>query len=87
MQGFALQWESSWEEGLFGWIVERSKGADGPWETLSEIPLPSLGSERGGSAYTLYDPHPAADAPLRYRLVGVTRDGLRISGPTLVAIP
>ena len=76
-----ISWTSAWERGLFGWLVERAPAVSGPWEPLTRFPVPALGLPREGTGYTTIDPWPGGDGPVHYRVVGVTSNGLRVSGP------
>ncbi|RMF71672.1 MAG: hypothetical protein D6738_13440, partial [Acidobacteria bacterium] len=78
-----IAWRTGWERELFGWLVERSDAPDRPFQAIDELPAPALGSETGGAFYRLRDPA-AQDGRPAYRIVAVTRDGLRVSGPVLV---
>lgn len=78
-----LRWSTAGEHGLFGWFVERSAGPRGPWTRVGIAPVPSLGLERSGSSYRVVDEDPAAGPDAFYRVVALTRHGLRISGPVV----
>ncbi|NJN65081.1 MAG: hypothetical protein HC882_09535, partial [Acidobacteria bacterium] len=80
-----ISWETSWERDIFGWVIERAVEADGPWEFVEPIPAPALGIETRGGRYTIVDhTATAATGPLHYRLVALTRAGLRLTGPSIV---
>ena len=79
-----IAWRTGWERDLFGWIVERAPGPGQPFVPLDEFPAPSLGGPDAGAFYRLRDPLVPEDVPAAYRIVAVTRDGLRISGPVVV---
>ncbi|RMG45881.1 MAG: hypothetical protein D6718_06430 [Acidobacteria bacterium] len=81
-----IRWHSAWERGLFGWMVERSASPDGPWTAVAGSPVPAIGLPREGSGYSLLDSPPDAEGLLYYRVVAVTRDGLRITAPA-IAVP
>jgi hypothetical protein len=79
-----INWTSAWESGLFGWLVERSGSASGPWESILSIPIPALGLPGDGSSYSVIDPSPAERDASYYRVVGITTLGLRVSGPAFL---
>jgi hypothetical protein len=78
-----LRWNTTREQGLFGWFVERARDPRGPWSRVGIAPLPSMGLDRAGSGYRAVDQGPAVGAGSFYRIVALTRDGLRISGPAV----
>lgn len=82
-----IRWSSAWEQYLFGWTVERAPGPEGPWTVVQEIALPALGFPEEGGAYLVQDPLPAGASPAFYRIVGLTRQGLRASGPVVATAP
>lgn len=76
-----LRWRTTREQGLFGWIVERASALDGPWTALDSHPIPSFGTPRDGSTYTFLDEAVVPGRDAYYRVVAVTSQGLRVSGP------
>ncbi|HHN73680.1 MAG TPA: hypothetical protein ENK10_00470 [Acidobacteria bacterium] len=80
-----ILWASAWEEGLFGWIVERAPTPEGPWSVVGAIPLPAMGGRGEGGGYSLLDRTPGAVGrkPSYYRVVGLTTLGLRVTGPSV----
>jgi hypothetical protein len=78
-----LRWDTTRERGLFGWFVERAPSADGPFSRIGVAPLPSFGEARSGSHYRVVDEGPDVGPDTFYRVVALTRDGLRISGPAV----
>ncbi|MDQ7007705.1 MAG: hypothetical protein Q9Q40_10760 [Acidobacteriota bacterium] len=76
-----IRWSSAWEDGLFGWIVERAPAPEGPWSVVGSVPLPALGARGEGGAYSLIDRSPGAGS--YYRVVGLTTLGLRVTGPSI----
>lgn len=83
-QRVEIQWESTWERGLFGWLVERAPAREGPWGFIETLPAPSLGTPIRGGSYTLVDTLASEASEFHYRLVAVTEDGLRLTGPAIV---
>ncbi len=80
-----LSWSSAWERGLFGWLVEQAPSPDGPWRLVQDIPLPALGLPGEGTGYSLLERRSTGDFPSYYRVVAVTTDGLRATGPVVAA--
>ncbi|MBP7146097.1 MAG: hypothetical protein KBD01_01020 [Acidobacteria bacterium] len=78
-----ISWSSAWEENLFGWVVERAAGKDGPWTAVNALPVPAVGLPSEGTGYLLQDEPPAGLPRVLYRLVAVTRTGLRVTGPAV----
>lgn len=78
-----LRWDTTREQGLFGWFVERAPDPGGPWSRVGIAPLPAMGLDRTGSGYRSVDAGPGVGPGTYYRVVALTRDGLRISGPAV----
>jgi hypothetical protein len=78
-----LTWSSTWEQQIHGWIIERSPAPDGPWTAVNELPVPALGLPREGTHYMIQDPFAGADGTLYYRVVAITAEGLRLTGPSV----
>lgn len=78
-----ITWSTAWEEGLFGWMVERASAAEGPWEPVLATPVPALGLPHDGSDYIVQDVVPAGRARVFYRIVVLTQEGLRVTGPSV----
>ena len=78
-----LRWDTTREQNMFGWIVERAPDPRGPWSRVGIAPLPSMGLDRHGSGYRAVDAGPGVGPGSFYRVVALTRDGLRISGPAV----
>lgn len=81
-----VAWTSAWEDGLFGWWVERATSAEGPWSPVHEFPVPALGTPGEGTEYQVQDAAPAPLGPLYYRLAALTALGLRITGPAVAVL-
>ena len=80
-----ISWSSAWETGLFGWVVEQAPAPEGPWRRIQDLPVPALGLPAEGTGYSVLEPRRENAFPSYYRVVGVTVDGLRISGPVVAA--
>lgn len=76
-----LFWSTAWENNLYGWIVERGATSEGPWEPTTMVPVPAVGSPHHETQYALQDLLPSRGAHWYYRVVGLTVEGLRVSGP------
>ncbi len=81
-----ISWTSAWERELFGWLVEQAPSPEGPWQMVQRLALPAMGLPEEGSAYSLLEERAGDGAfPSYYRVVAVTRDGLRATGPIVAA--
>lgn len=78
-----IRWSSAWEQELHSWVVERAQNAAGPWEICSPVAVPAVGQPRAETHYTVHDLPPAGSRRVFYRVVGVTREGMRITGPAV----
>lgn len=78
-----IAWSTAWEEGLFGWLVERAPASEGPWRPILATPVPALGLPREGSEYVVHDEVPKGTPWLFYRIVVLTAEGLRVTGPSV----
>lgn len=78
-----ITWSTAWEEGLFGWMVERAAAGEGPWEPVLATPVPALGMPHDGSDYIVQDVLPGARPRVFYRIVVLTQEGLRVTGPSV----
>ncbi len=70
-----LVWETESERDLVGWQVLRATGR-GPLLPVEGIMVPALGTEDGPVSYQFVDDGVTAGAVYRYRIVGVTIEGL-----------
>jgi hypothetical protein len=72
-----IEWETRDERDLFGWLVLRASSPDGPWQSVTPLPLPALGLGEESTAYQVQDDEPLdGEGEIHYRVVGVTVDGL-----------
>ncbi len=78
-----IAWSTAWEEGLFGWLLERAVAAEGPWRPVLATPVPALGLPHEGSEYLVQDDLPKGQPRVFYRIVVVTAEGLRVTGPAV----
>jgi hypothetical protein len=73
----AIEWETRDERDLFGWLVLRASSPEGPWQSVTPLPLPALGLGEESTAYRVQDDEPLdGGGEIHYRVVGVTVDGL-----------
>ena len=83
-----VAWESSTENGLFGWIVYRSEHNGGAARRVNDLLVPAIGDGDGPVSYQYLDEGVNAGRTYYYRLVGVTHDGLTKEVPeTRVDVP
>ena len=83
-----VAWESSAENGLFGWIVYRSEHSGGTPRRVNDLLVPAIGDGDGPVSYQYLDEGVNAGRTYYYRLVGVTHDGLTQEVPeTRVDVP
>lgn len=83
-----VMWESSAENGLFGWIVYRSEHSGGEARRLNDLLVPGIGDGDGPMSYQYLDDGVNSGRTYYYRLVGVTHDGLTKEVPeTRVDVP
>ncbi|MFN7965463.1 MAG: hypothetical protein U0V87_07235 [Acidobacteriota bacterium] len=78
-----IRWSSAWEQELHSWVVERAQSSAGPWEICSPVPVPAVGQPRAETHYTIHDTPLHGARRVFYRVVGVTREGMRITGPAV----
>jgi len=71
-----LSWETRSENGLFGWIVYRSDRPGGKTLRVNEILVPAIGDGDGPVSYQYLDGGVVRGRTYRYRVVGITHDGL-----------
>jgi hypothetical protein len=80
----ALTWHTHREIGLVGWIVERRRGTDAPWEQIADHTThPELVGQGGPAteaSYVFHDTALAGEA-LAYRLRWVSQDAGTITVP------
>ena len=82
-----ISWSSAWETELFGWLVERADAPEGPWVAIRPFPTPALGTADEGAAYSLDDAWPADSSRVWYRVVALTRQGLRVATAPFAVAP
>lgn len=78
-----LSWETSSEEDLSGWIVERAVRPSGPWLPLSEVPLPAQAWPDVAASYSFIDETPRPSQRYHYRVRALTLLGLGETSPPL----
>lgn len=72
-----IEWQTRDERDLFGWLVLRASSPDGPWQSVTPLPLPALGLGEESTAYRVQDDEPLeGGGEIHYRVVGVTVNGL-----------
>jgi hypothetical protein len=83
-----VSWESSAENGLFGWIVYRTEHNGGAPRRVNDLLVPAIGDGDGPVSYQYLDEGVSTGRTYYYRLVGVTHDGLTKEVPeTRVDVP
>lgn len=78
-----IRWSSAWEQELRGWVIERAPALNGPWQIVTPLPVPAVGQLHSETQYVAHDALPAEWRRIFYRVVGVTPEGLRLTGPTI----
>ena len=80
-----LSWDTSSEEDLTGWIVERAVRPAGPWFPLSDAPLPAQAWPDAAASYSFVDTTPRASQRYCYRVRALTGSGLsETTSPTSI---
>lgn len=71
-----LSWETSSEEEIQGWIVERALRPAGPWIPLSDAPLPAQSWPDAAASYSFVDATPRPSQRYHYRVRALTAVGI-----------
>ncbi len=72
-----LTWETTGEQNLAGFDLQRGPKPDGPWERVNETPIPAANPGAGtGTSYEYADAGPA-EGVVWHRLVGIDLTGRR----------
>lgn len=79
-----VDWETGSEVNTAGFLLYRSASAEGPFDLLSETPIPSQGDGLTGAAYRYEDRQVVWGARYFYQLEEIERDGGRNRYPQVV---
>jgi hypothetical protein len=80
-----LTWETASEVDTAGFHVYRSQSPDGPFDLLTDAPIPALGDPLVGASYKYEDRNLAWGKDYYYQLEEVERSDSRIPFPDVVA--
>jgi hypothetical protein len=80
-----LTWETASEVGTAGFVVHRSQSPDGPFETVTDTPIPAQGDPLVGSSYQYEDRNLVWGQRYYYQLEEVERGGTQTPFPDIVA--
>jgi hypothetical protein len=72
-----LEWETGAELENLGFHLYRAAGAEGPFERITERPIPGLGSSPAGARYTHRDDDVQNDVTYYYELEDIDTSGAR----------
>ena len=80
-----VAWETTVEQDLIGFNIQRRPLDGGRFETVNPIRIPALGAGTEPTAYRFLDPSAESDDGYLYRIEGITRTGMtRRSSPVFL---
>ena len=74
--GVVISWETLSEQELIGFNVLRAREAGGQTVTVNNLWVPALGNENDATGYFFLDPTAKAGVAYRYRIQGITSQGM-----------
>jgi hypothetical protein len=80
-----VSWDTSSEEDILGFWVERAMRPAGPWRRVSQAPVPAQSGLGSAASYSLVDATLRTGLAYHYRVRAVTASGLSVVTPAVVA--
>jgi len=80
-----VSWDTSSEEEIVGYWVERAMRPAGPWRRISPAPVPAQSGFGAPASYSIVDTALRTGVAYHYRVRAVTASGLSIVTPGVVA--